>query len=60
MKTEKCKKPNRQGRSISFWLGEDDIKRLKKIAQEKGVGHTTLVRMWVKEKLKDLKLNSNL
>lgn len=43
--------PNRQGRAVSLWLLEEDIEKLKEIAQEKGIGHTTLIRMWVKERL---------
>jgi hypothetical protein len=42
----------RQFRAVSFWLAEEDIEELRGIAEEKGVGHTTLVRMWVKEKLR--------
>jgi len=45
----------RRGRAVSLWLAEEDIERLKGIAQEKGIGHTTLIRMWVKEKLKERK-----
>ncbi len=37
------------------WLTEEDLEQLKAIAREKGIGHTTLVRMWVKEKLKEAK-----
>ncbi len=44
-------RPDR-GRAVSFWLAHEDIRALKTIAQEKGIGHTTLVRMWVKERLK--------
>lgn len=46
---------NRQGRAVSLWLMEEDIEKLKAIAHQKGIGHTTLIRMWVKEKLKELK-----
>jgi len=42
-----------QGRAVSVWFLEEDIERLKAIAREKGIGHTTLVRMWVREKLKE-------
>jgi len=40
-----------QGRALSVWFLEEDIERLKEIAREKGIGHTTLVRMWVRERL---------
>lgn len=36
---------------ITFRLDPNDAKRLKEIADEKGLSYTTLVRMWVKEKL---------
>lgn len=36
---------------ITFRLDPNDAKRLKEIANEKGLSYTTLVRMWVKEKL---------
>ena len=36
-------------------MAHEDIRALKTIAQEKGFGHTTLVRMWVKERLKQLR-----
>ena len=29
------------------------VEQLKRIAQKKGIGHTTLVRMWVVEKLRE-------
>ena len=38
-------------RALSVWLTEEDIEALKIIAHRKGIGHTTLVRMWVKERL---------
>ena len=38
-------------RAVSFWLSEEDLEELRAIAREKGIGHTTLVRMWVREKL---------
>jgi hypothetical protein len=30
----------------------EDIQALKTVAEEKGIGHTTLVRMWVKERIR--------
>ncbi|MFB6273420.1 MAG: hypothetical protein ABEL51_11055 [Salinibacter sp.] len=43
---------SQRGRAVSVWLTDEDIAQLKQIAQEKGIGHTTLVRMWVKAYLK--------
>ena len=40
-------------RAVSVRLDERDIALLKRIAKEKGIGHTTLIRMWIKEKLKE-------
>jgi len=40
-------------RAVSVKLDERDITRLKRIAREKGIGHTTLIRLWIKEKLKE-------
>lgn len=36
---------------VTFRLDPEDIKKLKKIAHDKGLSYTSLVRMWVKEKL---------
>jgi len=44
-------KPKKQ--VISVRLDPRLIDLLKKVAREKGIGHTTLVRMWVLEKLKE-------
>jgi predicted DNA binding CopG/RHH family protein len=44
-------KPKKQ--VISIRLERQLVDRLKLIAQEKGTGHTTLVRMWVIEKLRE-------
>ena len=40
-------------RALSVWLTEEDIEQLRAIAKEKGIGHTTLVRMWVRERLQE-------
>ena len=42
---------------VTFRLDHDDVEAIKGIAKDVGVGHTTLVRMWVKEKLKTSKAN---
>lgn len=38
---------------VSIRLERGVVEALKRIAKEKGVGHTTLVRMWILEKLKE-------
>ncbi len=39
-------------RAVAVKLEESDITKLKKIAEAMGIGHTTLIRIWVKEMLK--------
>lgn len=36
---------------VTFRLSPEDLKRIKEIAEKKGLSYTALVRMWVKEKL---------
>lgn len=36
---------------LTFRLDPEDVTALKKIAHDKGLSYTSLVRMWVKEKL---------
>lgn len=43
-----------RGRAVSLWLADEDIAQLKRIAHEKGIGHTTLMRMWIRERLTEL------
>jgi hypothetical protein len=38
-------------RGITVKLNDETIQRLKRIAAEKGIGPSTLVRMWVIERL---------
>ncbi|MCR4405146.1 MAG: BrnA antitoxin family protein [Candidatus Acetothermia bacterium] len=38
-------------RVISLRLGAEDIERAKRLARQKGVPYTVLLRMWIKEKL---------
>lgn len=40
--------------SISVRLDQEDIDLLKKLAAVRGVGHSTLARMWVREKLREV------
>ncbi len=40
-----------QKTQVTFRLDPHDVKRIKEIAQEKGLSYTALVRMWVKERL---------
>jgi len=44
-------KPKKQ--VVSIRLERRLVEQLKRIAQEKGIDHTTLVRMWVIEKLRE-------
>jgi len=37
--------------TIAMRLDTDDLTKLKQLAIKQGVGYSTLVRMWVKEKL---------
>jgi len=41
----------RNRRAISIRLDEADIDKLQQIARTKGIGYSTLLRMWVKERL---------
>ena len=38
-------------KTLSIKLSEADLKALKVIAGKKRVGHTTLIRLWLKEKI---------
>ena len=38
-------------RTISVRIAEEDLKEIKRIAAEKGLGPTTLIRNWIREKL---------
>ena len=38
-------------KTVSVRITEEDLNKLKRIAAEKGLGHTTLIRVWIKEKL---------
>lgn len=38
-------------KTISVRIAEEDLKELKRIASEKGLGPTTLIRTWIREKL---------
>lgn len=52
MKAVEVKAVRPQQRAVSVKLDERDIALLKAIAHEMGIGHTTLIRLWLKEKLK--------
>ena len=43
-----------QKQIISLRLEPDDVQLLKRLARRKGIGHSTLVRIWVKERLVEL------
>lgn len=36
---------------VTFRLDADDVEKIKKVAERKGLSYTTLIRMWVKERL---------
>ena len=36
---------------VSIRLDSFDLEKIKKLAKSKGLGHTTLIRMWIKERL---------
>lgn len=36
---------------VSIRLDSIDLEKIKKLAKTKGLGHTTLIRMWIKERL---------
>lgn len=38
-------------RPVSIKLSEQDVQALKRIAQKRGLGYTTLLRIWIKERL---------
>jgi predicted DNA binding CopG/RHH family protein len=40
---------------VSVKLSEEDVEFLKQMAAEKGMGYTTLLRVWIKEKLHEVK-----
>ncbi len=47
-----CLEPTRpQWKIISLKIREDDLERLKRVAEAEAIGYTTLLRQWVKEKL---------
>lgn len=41
----------RPRRPVSVKLSDQDIEALKRIAEERGLGYTTLLRIWIKERL---------
>lgn len=48
-------KAQRKGqRAVSVKLDEPDIALLRAIAKRLGLGHTTLIRIWIKEKLREI------
>ena len=44
----------RANRCVSLRIPLDDLQRIKRIAAHKGLGHTTVMRSWVREKLHSL------
>jgi len=43
----------RLSRGVTIRLDSDTLQQLRTMAQEKGIGPTTLIRMWVLERLRD-------
>ena len=43
-----------QKQVVSLRLDLEDIELLKRLARRKGIGHSTLARIWVKEKLTEV------
>ncbi len=41
----------RSDQVIAIRLNKDDLETLKSLARRKGIGYTTLVRMWIRERL---------
>ncbi len=52
MKTEKALKDKRPKKIISMRFDSETIEQLREIADSKGLGYQTLIRMWIKERLK--------
>ena len=46
-------------RIVSLRIADDDLRRLKQIAYKQGLGHTTLIRSWIKEKLRELRASGS-
>ena len=42
--------------AVAIRLEAADLEEVKEIAKEMGIGHTVLIRMWIKEKLKRAKV----
>lgn len=42
-------------KGITIRLDPDTLERVRELASDKGIGPTTLIRMWVIEKIKDEK-----
>src|SRR5262249_13560811 len=40
-------------RGLTVKLGEDTLEQLRRVASEKGIGPSTLVRMWILERLRE-------
>lgn len=38
-------------RLVSLRLPDQDLKSIKRLAHRRGLGHTTLIRSWIREKL---------
>lgn len=39
---------------VSVRVADADLQEIKRMARERGLGHTTLIRSWLREKLREL------
>jgi predicted DNA binding CopG/RHH family protein len=44
---------------VSVRIASEDLQLLKRIAHRQGLGHTTLIRRWIKEKLREPQTTHN-
>jgi len=42
--------------TVALRLDADDVDKIKALAHRQGIGHTTLMRIWIKEKLESVAL----
>ncbi|MCI2429169.1 BrnA antitoxin family protein [Candidatus Acetothermia bacterium] len=45
-------------KTVSVRIAEEELRQLKRLAAEHGLGYTTLIRSWIKEKLHELETTS--
>lgn len=52
--TEEVRFQRPRDKIVSVRISEEDLYQLKQVAAERGMGYTTLIRTWIKEKLREL------